>query len=46
MRGDGPPYVKLGRSIRYREAALLLWMVASTSVDERAVSEVKTCEGC
>jgi predicted DNA-binding transcriptional regulator AlpA len=28
MRGDGPPYVKLGRSIRYREADLLHWMKA------------------
>jgi predicted DNA-binding transcriptional regulator AlpA len=28
MRGDGPPYIKLGRSIRYSEAALLLWMRA------------------
>ncbi len=26
MRGDGPPYVKLGRSIRYGESALLQWM--------------------
>jgi predicted DNA-binding transcriptional regulator AlpA len=26
MRGDGPPYVKLGRSIRYTEAGLLQWM--------------------
>jgi predicted DNA-binding transcriptional regulator AlpA len=26
MRGDGPPYIKLGRSIRYTEAALLQWM--------------------
>ena len=26
MRGDGPPYVKLGRSIRYSETALRLWM--------------------
>ena len=25
MRGDGPPYVKVGRSIRYREADLLKW---------------------
>ena len=23
MRGDGPPYVKLGRAIRYREGTLL-----------------------
>lgn len=28
MRGDGPPYVKLGRSIRYSDNALLLWMRA------------------
>jgi predicted DNA-binding transcriptional regulator AlpA len=26
MRGDGPPYIQVGRSIRYREAALLQWM--------------------
>jgi predicted DNA-binding transcriptional regulator AlpA len=26
MRGDGPPYVKLGRSIRYTEAGIIEWM--------------------
>jgi predicted DNA-binding transcriptional regulator AlpA len=26
MRGDGPPYIKVGRSIRYSEAALMQWM--------------------
>ena len=26
MRGDGPPYIKVGRSIRYSEAALIQWM--------------------
>jgi predicted DNA-binding transcriptional regulator AlpA len=26
MRGDGPPYVKLGRSVRYLQGALLQWM--------------------
>ena len=26
MRGDGPAYIKIGRSIRYSEAALLQWM--------------------
>jgi predicted DNA-binding transcriptional regulator AlpA len=26
MRGDGPPYIPVGRSIRYIEAALLQWM--------------------
>ena len=26
MRGDGPPFVKIGRSVRYPEGALLRWM--------------------
>jgi predicted DNA-binding transcriptional regulator AlpA len=26
MRGDGPPFVKVGRSIRYSEAALIQWI--------------------
>ena len=26
MRGDGPPYVKIGRAIRYLESALQQWM--------------------
>lgn len=26
MRGDGPPYIKVGRSVRYPEPALLQWM--------------------
>jgi predicted DNA-binding transcriptional regulator AlpA len=26
MRGDGPPYIPVGRSIRYGEAALIQWM--------------------
>jgi predicted DNA-binding transcriptional regulator AlpA len=26
MRGDGPPYIKMGRAIRYNEAAILQWM--------------------
>ena len=26
MRGDGPPFIKVGRSIRYSEATLLQWM--------------------
>jgi predicted DNA-binding transcriptional regulator AlpA len=26
MRGDGPPYVQIGRAIRYSEAALAQWM--------------------
>ena len=26
MRDDGPPYVKIGRSIRYSEATLVRWL--------------------
>ena len=26
MRGDGPPYAKFGRSIRYAEGTLVHWM--------------------
>jgi hypothetical protein len=26
MRGDGPPYIRIGRSIRYREDVLIQWM--------------------
>jgi len=26
MRGDGPPFVKVGRSVRYPEGTLLQWM--------------------
>jgi predicted DNA-binding transcriptional regulator AlpA len=25
MRGDGPPYVKVGRSVRYSDAGLIQW---------------------
>jgi excisionase family DNA binding protein len=26
MRGDGPPFIKVGGAIRYSEAALLQWV--------------------
>jgi predicted DNA-binding transcriptional regulator AlpA len=26
MRGDGPPYVKVGRAVRYSQGSLLQWM--------------------
>jgi excisionase family DNA binding protein len=37
MRGDGPPFVKIGRSIRYRQSDLLRWMRSRThlSTSER-----------
>jgi hypothetical protein len=33
MRGDGPPFLKLGRSIRYTEAGIL--QVTPAFVDQR-----------
>jgi predicted DNA-binding transcriptional regulator AlpA len=37
MRGDGPPYIRVGRSIRYSEAVLLQWMKSKqrSSTSER-----------
>jgi predicted DNA-binding transcriptional regulator AlpA len=37
MRGDGPPFLKLGRSVRYGESALAKWTRARTrnSTSER-----------
>ena len=26
MHGNGPPYIRVGRSIRYSDAALMQWM--------------------
>ena len=26
MRGDGPPYIKMGRAIRYNEVTIVEWM--------------------
>jgi len=30
-RGDGPPFIKIGSSIRYSEAALIQWRGAATA---------------
>jgi predicted DNA-binding transcriptional regulator AlpA len=30
MTGDGPPYLKIGRSIRYSDAALVQWLKSRT----------------
>ena len=38
MRGDGPPYIRVGRSIRYAEAALVQWMKSQAALlDQRAI---------
>ena len=42
MRGDGPPFIKVGRSIRYTEAApAAVDEVAPAALDERAVRAEK-----
>jgi predicted DNA-binding transcriptional regulator AlpA len=35
MRGDGPPYLKYGRSVRYSEATLLQWMKSRLRLSTR-----------
>ena len=41
MRGDGPEFVKIGRSVRYSRDAGLAWMAAHT---RRSTSEVPLSE--
>jgi predicted DNA-binding transcriptional regulator AlpA len=36
MRGDGPPYIQLGRAIRYTDAAIANWV--------RSRQRFSTCE--
>ena len=36
MRGDGPPFVKIGRSVRYGEGAMREWLQGQT---RRSTSE-------
>ena len=36
MRGDGPPYIKVGRSIRYDQAGLIQWMKSRQRVSTSA----------
>jgi hypothetical protein len=31
--GEGPPYVKCGRAVRYEEAALVLWIESNRRGD-------------
>ena len=35
MRGDGPPFIKVGKSIRYAKEALLQWMKARQRLSTR-----------
>jgi len=43
MRGDGPPYIQIGRSIRYTETGLINWMkVVPAVVDWRVVTAARS----
>jgi predicted DNA-binding transcriptional regulator AlpA len=35
MRGDGPPYVKIGRTVRYPESGLHAFLAANTKRSTR-----------
>jgi Helix-turn-helix domain len=35
MRGEGPPYIRIGRSIRYRGEALIHWMKGRQQLSTR-----------
>ena len=39
MRGDGPPYFKPGRAVRYREGGLIEWL---KSRSRSSTSEIST----
>ena len=39
MRGDGPPYIQIGRSVRYSETVLIHWM---KSQQRRSTSEYQS----
>lgn len=30
VRGDGPPFVKIGHAVRYQKDAILIWLIAHT----------------
>jgi hypothetical protein len=37
MRGDGPPFIRVGRSVRYSEAALAQWLKSQQRLSTCAV---------
>jgi hypothetical protein len=39
MRGDGPPYSRIGRSIRYSEAVLIQWAKSQQRISTSDLSE-------
>jgi hypothetical protein len=43
MRGDGPPFIKLGRAIRYSEAALVTIKAAGTVIIYRTSGQLDPC---
>lgn len=35
QRGDGPAYIKLGRSIRYRQDDIALWLQSHVKISDK-----------
>lgn len=40
-RGEGPPFVKIGRSVRYSKDAVLDWVLAHTKGNRRRETKKK-----
>ncbi len=34
QRGDGPPYIKIGRSVRYRDGDIAIWLERHVKTSE------------
>jgi predicted DNA-binding transcriptional regulator AlpA len=45
MRGDGPPYIKVGRAIRYSEAAVIQWMKSRQRLSTSELQSLSTQVG-
>ncbi len=45
MKGDGPAYIRIGRSIRYREEDLIAWMNTRRRSSREVIAKVKVQEG-
>ena len=42
VRGGGPPFIKIGRSVRYRSSDIEAWMIAAERTGRRRDSSSST----
>lgn len=40
LRGDGPPFFKIGNAIRYNKAVVVAWLKAKASVNKAVEGEI------